>query len=52
MKNLKELTREELERFLLNEGFVGDLDLMNTMRSPKVFYTVMNDLQKTNGVKL
>jgi hypothetical protein len=52
MKNLKELTREELEEVLLWQNFIGDLEVMNTMKNPKVFYTVMNKIEKANGIKL
>lgn len=49
---LKELSREELETVLLSSNFIGDFDSMNAMKNPKVLYTVLNKIQKHNGIKL
>jgi hypothetical protein len=53
MNDLKELTREELERVLLDEQFIGDWEMMSAIKgNPKVMYTVLNKIQKINKIKL
>lgn len=52
MKDLKQLTRSELEEVLLNPNFIGDFESISTMMNPKVLYTVLNKIQKYNKIKL
>jgi hypothetical protein len=52
MKDLKQLTREELEEVLLNKNFIGDFESISSMMNPKVLYTVLNKIQKVNNIKL
>jgi hypothetical protein len=42
------LTRSELERVLLSSGWDMGLELSN----PKVYYTILNKIQKLNNIKL
>ena len=48
--NKRELSREELERVLLNPAWlklgVGEVN------SPKVIYTILNRVEKINNIKL
>ena len=52
MKNLRELSRVELEKVLLNPNFIGEIESISTMMNPKVLYTVLNKIQKVNKIKL
>lgn len=49
MKDLKELSREELELILLDGKFV---DFGLEVGNPKVFYTILNRIEKINKIKL
>jgi hypothetical protein len=52
MKNLKELSREELEKVLLNKNFIGEFESISSMMNPRVLYTVLNKIEKVNNIKL
>ena len=52
MKNLRQLSRVELEKVLLNPNFIGEIESISTMMNPKVLYTVLNKIQKVNKIKL
>ena len=52
MRDLKQLTREELEEVLLNKNFIGDFESISSMMNAKVLYTVLNKIQKVNNIKL
>ncbi len=52
MKNLRKLSRVELEKVLLNPNFIGEIESISTMMNPKVLYTVLNKIQKVNKIKL
>jgi hypothetical protein len=52
MRDLKELTRSELEEVLLNTTYTNDLDLANTMMNPRNRYTVLSKIEKYNKIKL
>ena len=49
---LKELTRKQLENFLLDVTFTDDLDVANAMMNPRNRYTILSKMQKYNNVKL
>jgi hypothetical protein len=52
MKNLRQLSRVELEKVLLNPNFIGEIEVISTMMNPRVLYTVLNKIQKVNKIKL
>jgi hypothetical protein len=52
MKNLRQLSRVELEKVLLNPNFIGEIESISTMMNPRVLYTVLNKIQKVNKIKL
>ena len=52
MKNLRQLSRVELEKVLLNPNFIGEIESLSTMMNPRVLYTVLNKIQKVNKIKL
>lgn len=52
MRDLKELTRNELEEVLLNTTYTNDLDVANTMMNPRNRYTVLSKIEKYNKIKL
>lgn len=53
MKTIKrQLSRNELEKVLLNPSFIGDFDSISRIMNPKVLYTVLNKIQNVNRIKL
>ena len=51
-RNKKEISRGELERVLLNPNFIGDMESISSMMNPRVLYTVLNKIERFNGIKL
>jgi hypothetical protein len=49
---MKEISRSELEKVLLNKNFIGDFELMSSMMNPKIMYSVLNEIQTVNNIKL
>ena len=52
MKNLRQLSRVELEKVLLNPNFIGEIESISTMMNPRVLYTVLNKIKKVNKINL
>ena len=50
--NKKEISRGELEKILLNPNFIGDMESISSMMNPRVLYTVLNKIERYNGIKL
>jgi len=48
----KEISRGELEKILLNPNFIGDMESISSMMNPRVLYTVLNKIERYNGIKL
>jgi len=48
----KVISRGELERILLNPNFIGDMESISSMMNPRVLYTVLNKIERFNGIKL
>lgn len=51
-RNKKEISRSELEKILLNPNFIGDMESISSMMNPRVLYTVLNKIERYNGIKL